>query len=472
MTFLAGRNCSAKALRQRSRLLRQEKQAMFPRIHTFAIVFSIIAILATSQLSAQLSRANVLRQAQARGERVVQDMTSRRGNVRLAQGSGTRMMPTSPTMNGSPVFDNQVSGGAPVVGGPSGAVTNRYVPQHLRSVAPTQDNIVIDGGSPIVSQEFMGQEIIDDGASGCGDPNCGGCGLGQSFFRGDICCNRNGGCGPHAWENCWIGCLGGLFNNAEFFAGAQGFRSRNFSAGTQSVDDSSFGFYGGVNMGLSLCRLACGLFSGQVGIRSSQSEFEGDFFSTDNRDQLFVTAGIFRRVDYGLQLGVVGDFMHEEWFAETELSQIRGDIGWVYPGGNTLGFRFASGTDDDTTNGIINGVAFDNLFAEVIDNYRFYYRMMAASGGHCDAYVGWSDADHAVFGLDFDLPVHRCWGMQSGFTYFLPEDTAPTVPTSTQDAWNVYVGVAYRPQGNQWYGNYDRPLFNVADNGTFVFGRN
>ncbi|MEM9411248.1 MAG: DUF6666 family protein, partial [Planctomycetota bacterium] len=64
------------------------------------------------------------------------------------------------------------------------------------------------------------------------------------------------------------------------------------------------------------------------------------------------------------------------------------------------------------------------------------------------------------------------WAMQSGFTYFLPEDTDTTAATSTQDAWNIYVGVSLRPQGRQWYGNYDRPLLNVADNGTFVIGRN
>jgi hypothetical protein len=273
-------------------------------------------------------------------------------------------------------------------------------------------------------------------------------------------------------ENCWINCLGGIFSNAELFGGAQGFRSRNFSAGSQNVDDSSFGFYGGINLGLSLCNLTCGLFSGQVGVRSSQSEFEGDFFSTDNRDQLFVTAGLFRRVDYGFQAGVVFDYLHEEWFAETDLAQIRGELAWVYPGGSAIGMRFNVGTEDDNTNGVINGAPFNNLFAQVIDNYRVFYRMSTNNTGHCDFFAGWSDADHAVLGCDVDMPVSGVLGMQAGFTYFLPEDTAPNVPTSTQDAWNLYVGFSIRPQGPAWYGNYDRPLFNVADNGSFVFGRN
>ena len=406
---------------------------------------------------AQYSRSNVLRQAQMRGQSLAQapaNVNSR--DPRVAQGSSSRSMPMSPNVTSSPVINSTpLNQSTPIVGGPNANPSYQ-----------TLEGPVANMGSPVVHENYIGGEVID---GGFGD-DCGGqCGIGNSFFD---CSCRTGGCPPGTWENCWIGALGGIFSNAELFAGAHGFRSSNFTAGTQVVDDSSFGFYGGINLGASLCKLTCGLFSGQIGVRSSQSEFEGDFFSTDNRDQLFVTAGIFRRVDYGLQMGIVGDFLHEEWFAETELSQIRGDIGWVYPGGNTIGFRFASGTDDDITEGIINGVAFNNLFAEVVDNYRFYYRMMAANGGYCDAYAGWSDADDAVLGLAMDMPVSGAWGMQAGFNYFLPEDTSPTVPTSTQDSWNVFVGMTLRPQGPLWYGNYDRPLFDVADNGTFVFGRN
>ena len=445
---------------------------MFLNTKASALMFStlLISVIAGSQCFGQMgNRSSMLRQAQIRGQHVAHNQsappqpqnTSRVPNrVRVAQGSGTRIINSSPVTNSSPI-----------VGGPSSNISGGYVPQHLQN-QPIGSSVIsngpiVDGSSPVVDDNY-----IQDGGQGCGGDCGGGCGVGGNYFDQGFCGNRRGGCGPEAWDNCWIGCLGGIFNNSEIFAGAQGFRSRNFSAGNQQVDDSSFGFYGGINLGLSLCKLSCGLFSGQVGIRSSQSEFEGDFFSTDNRDQIFVTAGIFRRVDYGLQLGVVGDFFHEEWFVETDLAQIRGDIGWVYPGGNTLGMRFAIGTEDDVTNGIINGQAFNGLLSEVIDNYRVYYRMMASSGGHCDLFAGWSDADHAVLGLDYDMPINGCWGMQAGFTYFLPEDTAPTVPTSTQDAWNLYVGLSLRPQGPSWYGNYDRPLLNVADNGTFVFGRN
>ena len=455
---------------------------MFVRIKALAYL-SLAALISLSSIEstlAQNGRSAALRQAQQRGQQrmaqhnVVNQRSSRYGQRvagRVTQGSGSRIPSASPIINnqsgGAPVATAPTTVGAPVVGGPNAGVTSGYTPQHLRSVVndPVGSGTIVDDGSPIIADSYFEAGIVDNGGC-CGGPGCGiGC-------NGDFCANRNGGCGPACWDNCWIHCLGGIFSNSEIVGGAHGFRSANFTAGGQNVDDSSFGFYGGINMGLSLCKLTCGLFSGQVGIRSSVSEFEGDFFSTDNRDQLFVTAGVFRRVDYGIQAGIVFDYLHEEWFAETDLAQVRGDIAWVYPGGTALGFRFSVGTEDDLTSGIINGVPFDNLFAQVNDNYRFYYRMSSNNTGHVDFFAGWSDFDDAVLGVDVDTPVCGCLGLQAGFTYFLPEDSNPTFPTSTQDAWNVYVGFALRPQGPLWYGNYDRPLFNVADNGTFVFRRN
>ncbi len=464
----------------------------------------------------QSSRSAIMQQAQRRGQqaqfsskgyqpshtRVAQNTgvvhnTRPGSNVRVAaQGSGSRSLAPTPLagsapivnqgaiLNGSPVVSNQVSSpvpsSSPVIGSPAGAIRGGYVPQPALG-----DGQIISGGSPIVSDGYFDNSVVagtgfnggggfSGGCNSCGVGGCGGsggcgigqCGIGSGYFSGSQCGR------PTCFESCVMGCLSRVFRNAELIAGAQAFRSSNFSIDGTNVDDSSFGLYGGINLGVPLRRLTFGLFSGQIGVRSSQSEFDGDFFSIDNRDQLFLTAGLFRRVDYGVQIGVAVDFLNEEWFVETELSQLRGDIGWACPGGNSFGFRFAAGLDDDETNGIFNGANFDGLLAQVIDNYRFYYRFGAQNGGFCDAFVGWTDDSHAVLGLDLDMPISGRWGMQGGFTYFLPEDSPPELPISTQDAWNVFLGLTIRPQGAGWYRNYDRPLFNVADNGTFVFERN
>jgi len=452
---------------------------MFLQNKNIAILLMFFMLFAQGmEKSEAQTRSQAVRQAQQRGAGTIAgNLQNGRGfqpqheresqGVRVAQGSGSRSISPTPLINSSPVLGSSpvlnsspISSGSPVLGSPSGAINGGISGQPIYGNAVT-DGQFIDGGSPIVSDGYFEDSF---GGQSCGTE---GCGVGSNYFNGFGAIR--GGCRLGCFSSCLFGCLSRLFSNAELVAGAQAFRSQNFLAGDQQVDDSSFGFYGGVNLGVSL---PGGAFSGQVGVRSSQSEFEGDFFSIDNRDQLFVTAGIFRRVDHGLQVGAVIDYLYEEWFLETQLAQIRGDVSWVCPTGSGFGFRFALGTEDDTTNGIINGTEFDYLFAEVIDNYRFYYRFASHAGGHCEAFAGWSEAEHAILGLNFDMPVNGMWGMQGGFTYFLPEDTAPNVPTSTEDAWNVFLGIAIRPQGFGWYRNYDRPLFNVADNGSFVFGRN
>ncbi len=368
----------------------------------------------------------------------------------------------------------------------SGVVPASYVPQHQRMA---QNEGAMPGGS-IMNQApatapsagMMGAPIMGDHGPG----DCASCGeaVGTNYFGHeavlgcDSCgesqawgCDQ-GGCPPGLIGDCWINSLGALFYKAEYFAGAQGFTAPAFQIpGTNSLNrDSSFGFNAGVNVGIPLCRITCGLLSGQVGVRTVNSEFSGTPFAADNRDQLFLTTGLYRRVDAGLQFGVVGDFLYEKWYTDTTVIQLRGDLGWVYVGGNTLGFRAAKNVQDDVTDGVYNGLPFNSMITSSIDNYRFYYRQMASMGGYSDIFLGWSESNHFVGGLEYDIPVGERWALQSSFTYLMPEDEDETGSTggNSNEAWNVAVGFVFRPQGRCWYTNYDRPILPVADNGSMI----
>ncbi|MFM7741156.1 MAG: DUF6666 family protein, partial [Planctomycetota bacterium] len=61
----------------------------------------------------------------------------------------------------------------------------------------------------------------------------------------------------------------------------------------------------------------------------------------------------------------------------------------------------------------------------------------------------------------------------SGFTYLFPKDhpEPTTFSGNSNDAWNVFVGMSWRPMGRSWYRNYDQPLLPVADNGSMVLRR-
>ena len=370
-------------------------------------------------------------------------------------------------------------GGGTVVQGGSGTIIqgdimgSPYGGGQIINQSPVYENVIHDGGY----SDGFSEGVVVDGGCGCGECSTsyqcgsGGCSSG--------CCGR-GGCpeGP-----CWLGNFGNAFRNGEYFGGATGFQSPLFTQPGQDLpvdenqlaSDSSFGLYGGFNLGIPLCRLSCGYLSGQFGIRSVTSNFNGNEFTSEDRRQLFVTTGLYRRVDYGLQFGVVADILHEEWFTESDLVQIRSDIGWVYQGGHTLGFRYATGVQDDTTDGTFNGDEFFDFFQTTDDNYRFYYRRNAPGGGYGEAFVGWAEASQTIFGVDVDLPVTDRISFQSGFTaYFNDDEVAPGSNFqggNLNEAWNLFVGISLKPQGRSWYRSYDRPLFSVADNGTMFVRR-
>jgi len=395
----------------------------------------------------------------------------------------------------------------------SNVVASRYSPAHLRT-AQLHDGVIIDGGSPIV-HDYSNQPgpivgrpgyhagpIVgrQTGSSGCGscqngcsscqpgfggsygavvesdcgcDGGCSSCGV-SYFDAGDGCCGR-GGCPP---GDCWLGGLGGLLYNGEYFAGATGFQNALFEHpgfSNRLLRDSSFGFHTGMNFGIPLCKLTCGVLSGQFGVRNVQTNFRGGEFSDENRDQNFVTMGLYRRVDYGLQFGVVADVLHEDWFTETTTVQVRADLGWVFGGGSTFGFRYADNVQDDVQPGRIDGIDFADIRTFSEDWYRFYLRHDAAGGGYGEMFFGWTDASQTIFGIETDLPITRTISAQSSFTYFLDNEDIPSnfefQGGNLGDAWNLAVGFAWHPRGRSYYKSYDRPLFQVADNGTMLMTR-
>jgi hypothetical protein len=246
--------------------------------------------------------------------------------------------------------------------------------------------------------------------------------------------------------------------------------------GNELNHDGNFGFYGGFNWGLPLCRISCGLFAGQFGIRSVHSNFGGNAFTTDNRDQLFLTAGFFRRVDYGFQGGVVADVLWDNWYTNSNVAQLRADIAHLWAGGTSFGFRYHTNLSEDVTSGIVRGQLVDDIVTSTIDSYRFYIRHEACTGGFGEVFAGWTESAQAILGGEIDVPITDRLATQAGVTYYLDDTIPPTASNRlggyVNEAWNVYAGFSFRPCGRNYYRNYDRPFFNVADNGSMLTIRN
>ncbi len=251
----------------------------------------------------------------------------------------------------------------------------------------------------------------------------------------------------------------------EAFAGAHGF------TGPLNRTTGSFGFQEGFNAGLPAF---CGLTM-QAGINATQSNFEGAPFTPDDRTQFFTTLGAFRRVDLGLQVGLVVDFLRDDWDYNVDLTQLRGEIGWMMPCGNELGFWFTTGLDETTTDAQVpffgnDSVTFltSTLSVEPVDMYAFYYRRQLACGGEGRVFGGVTDDSRGLLGGNIRLPLNPCWQFSTDFLYVVADDQADF--RFNDENWNVSVNLVWTPfgQGSSGCQNYCRPLQDVANNGSFL----
>jgi hypothetical protein len=306
--------------------------------------------------------------------------------------------------------------------------------------------------------------ILPDGATyepavGCEDGSCGDCG---NCFD---CCFIPFPCPRINWDNF------------EFFAGAQG-----VTGPTTAGEGGSFGFHEGVNWGRELrlpCRTDCheGWLSGQLGFRATQMNFAGSDITSEDRRQAFVTGGLFRRADWGLQGGAVVDFLHDEWYYDRiELAQLRGEVSWVFPTKDELGFWMTHGMTTSSTVATTQetpGVIVRQMQGwEPVDLYAFFYRRQFedcnASGRVFAGFTGESDG---LIGTDFNVPLSDSWALRGGFTYLVPNEGKST-GGNIEESWNVGISLVWYPGcRTARTPDYHRPLFDVADNGSFMVHR-
>jgi hypothetical protein len=238
--------------------------------------------------------------------------------------------------------------------------------------------------------------------------------------------------------------------------------------------DSSFGFDEEINWGAPLNLFgdgdACG-FGGQLGVRGVHSNLSGATGLTlDDRNQLFVTAGLFRRVDCGLQFGAAIDWLHEDWDVRLDLAQVRGEASWVFLSQSEVGFRYTGGVSNDSSDAPA-AVAGINWLP--VDLYAFFFRQkLAPLGGECQVYAGFSGESEGLLGANATIPLAPHMALAGDFAYLVPETGAATQPIggAVEESWNVGLGVVFYPGAGFFDpSNYYRPLFDVANNGTMMY---
>ncbi len=353
--------------------------------------------------------------------------------------------------------------------------------------APLDGSLVRDDVRQVgFLEDFVGCQNGCGAVCDCGDagPSCGmetSCGVEPACgmeINGDCSCNSC--CGIESIP-VFLPLMRVNWCRFQFFAGVQGFTgpmsyaNTNAASPTSRSGSSSFGFYEGVNEGRSLKRWLGWDMAAQLGFRATQSNLTGSEFSNSDRNQIFVTGGLFRRVDYGLQYGGVLDYLNDDWWFDGNLTQIRGELSWKTEGCHTFGFQYMAGLGDDSSTTSVRSAAgpiiHSTIDFEPIDQYRLFYRRLLAGSGDWSAFGGWTEHSDTIVGASMHMPLRQNLVLATGSTYLIPNEGSNSFG-NREEGWNISMGLVYRPGGPAGCGRYCRPLFDVADNGTFMVQRN
>lgn len=312
-------------------------------------------------------------------------------------------------------------------------------------------------------------------ADGCPAGNCGG-----NYGKGGKGGKGYGYGGFDDWNWACVCLPLPPMDNLSVNVGVHGFKDQ-LSLGL----DDSFGFQEGFNLGAALPIAHWGL-GWQIGLQAVQSNFSGAGDAAlfqgpeSDRSQLFFTWGFFRRVDCGLQGGIVIDHLRDEWYYDFNLTQLRGEFSVLHDCYHEFGIFFHTGLDRDTWELDVPNYDDEEFRVEATDLFAVFYRHHFDDCGYSymRAYVGltdsrsfWDDDDRnssAILGGDLHMGISDRWAIETGFT-FIPSGSEKT-EGATQEDWNVGINVIWYPyclEANTMR-RYYRPLFNVADNGSFL----
>ncbi|WP_145296857.1 DUF6666 family protein [Crateriforma conspicua] len=352
------------------------------------------------------------------------------------------------------------------------------------------------GMEAVIVEPACGMEPVCGIEAACGcEPVCGmepACGIepgcGMEYGYGSLGCTGTVGCDCGGCDGGGCDSVGGPaavpvflpilrinWSRFQFFAGSMAYSGPlNYvdagPAGSRVLDGSgSFGFHQGVNEGRSLRRWLGVDLAAQLGLRATQSNLRGSEFSDSSRNQIFLTGGLFRRVDYGLQYGAVLDYLNDDWYFQGDLLQIRGEVSWRTGRCHDFGVRYTAALNSNISDTTVldddGQFVTDYVQFEAIDQYRLFYRRILSGGGDAMGFLGGTDEGNFLMGSHLNLPLREKLMLATSTTYVVGEGASNQ---HRNEHWNLSIALVYRPGGPNGCGRYCRPLFDVADNGSFL----
>ena len=329
-----------------------------------------------------------------------------------------------------------------------------------------EDGTVVEGEMPDGTVVDEDGNVIEGGA-GFGFGGCTDCG--SVPFAGEVSPYYDLGSGVRPPVVCDGICIPRRFvDEIALFVGPHAFKG--------PVDlgrNGNFGYQEGVNLSgqfgrwLGLSPLGIGY---QVGATFLQSDFQGATVASpqgQSRNQQFFTAGVFRRAHagYGLQGGVVFDYMHDTFYSKYSVSQLRAEISYLTLAGHEFGFWGAFNIYDGhgRVNGLLTNYSTLNL-------YNAFYRYNFANGTQGRLWAGGTGQNGGDLGADVRLPLSNQWDLWGWYNYVIPSSGAASGQGTAQQAWNITMNLVWYP-GRRGHGVHNTPfraLFAPADNNWLI----
>jgi hypothetical protein len=252
------------------------------------------------------------------------------------------------------------------------------------------------------------------------------------------------------------GCTGfvepeSLWDNLSIFAGLEGSK--------QPQDYGVNAHFGGrvsANLGLPLCKhIGLGL---QIGTSINYTDNAVQVFDrlgeVSGRSQSFTTLGVFQRLDNGVVWAAAWDFLHQNYFDQTNLSQARGRIGWQF-GNEEIGIRAQVSHDSDRAfflgaiPVVLEPVSQGALYwARTWENAARTTLWLGIAESHGERNVAFEallmdpnqrpSGERVLFGAEVDIPLSDHWSLFGQANFITP------AYTGTVDS---YLGVAFYPGG-------------------------
>lgn len=239
--------------------------------------------------------------------------------------------------------------------------------------------------------------------------------------------------------------------------------------------NGNFGFHEGLNWGGPLWDYM--QIGYQVGAQVFHSNFHGDQVYTptdDGRTQYFVTTGLFHRADgCGIQAGIVVDWLQDDYYGQINLTQIRAEVSYVMKSQNEFGVWAATNTDEADISPEVLAVSNSPESLRSADMFTAFWRKQFGQRGEGRLWAGSSSGGNVVFGGNIRVPLSKQFAIESNFNY-LSADGEEGRHDNTAESWSTVFNLVWYPgwtackSGKHVY----RPLFNVADNSTFMIEPN